>query len=147
MRFRGRRTIATRASMALARAPSRASRARARPRPRGRRRRAPARAATRDEGERATRKIIAVFPSDGDSRARDGARALAHATTMASCVNARVGRAYEAVVVRAGEDGAWADCAVATTRDARAGRARAAVRASSDDLDDDDDDEERGVEV
>ena len=83
-----------------------------------------------------------MFPSDGDSRARDGARALAHATTMASCVNARVGRAYEAVVVRAGEDGAWADCAVATTRDARAGRARAAVRASSDDLDDDDDDEE-----
>ena len=48
---------------------------------------------------------------------------------------------YEAVVVARGDDGAWADCALATTGDARAGRARAAARATSDDFDDGDGDE------
>ena len=92
-------------------------------------------AATTSDG----RKTIAVFPSDGDSRA--GTDALAHATTMAACVNARVGARCEAVVVARGDDGAWADCALATTGDARAGRARAAARATSDDFDDGDGDE------
>ena len=56
-------------------------------------------------------------------------------------MNARVGERYEAVVVARGDDGAWADCALATTGDARAGRARAAARATSDDFDDGDGDE------
>ena len=118
--------------MRLARAPARAPRARGRTR--GARRRARC-AATTSDG----RKTIAVFPSDGDSRA--GTDALAHATTMAACVNARVGARCEAVVVARGDDGAWADCALATTGDARAGRARAAARATSRDFDDGDGDE------
>jgi hypothetical protein len=119
----GRKTIAVFPSDGDSRAPRAFARRRARC------------AATTSDG----RKTIAVFPSDGDSRA--GTDALAHATTMAACVNARVGARCEAVVVARGDDGAWADCALATTGDARAGRARAAARATSRDFDDGDGDE------
>ena len=137
--FRDERTLARVDGGSRAR--RRARRARARDRDRAddvdARRRARRRATTADARRG---KSIAVFPSDGDSRARTDGGAGARDDDGGVRERARRG-AYEAVVVARGDDGAWADCALATTRDARAGRARAAARATSDDFDDGDGDE------